>query len=216
MKSPYTAPAFQLSGFNCPFCQFFASQAWGIPRLFYDRYIYDGNHDISTCMCAHCGKFSVWVCGNMVYPPHMSGPEPSPDLPPDLMRDYEEARTIVRASPRGAAALLRLVVQKLCAVLGEPGKNINDDIASLVKNRGLPQQVQQALDVLRVVGNNAVHPGQLDLRDDVDTVQKLFGLVNLVVEIMITQPKHVTEMYSSVIPDSLRVAIDRRDSGKKT
>src|SRR5688572_10249423 len=85
---------------------------------------------------------------------------------------------------------LRLAIKKLCAELGETGKNINDDIASLEK-KGLDKRVQQALDIVRVIGNDAVHPGQIDLRDDRDTATKLFGLVNLIAEKMITEPKHV-------------------------
>ena len=59
---------------------------------------------------------------------------------------------------------------------------------------------------------NAVHPGQIDLKDDIDTANKLFGLVNLIADVMITQPKHVDELYESVVPDSQKAAIDRRDS----
>ena len=62
-----------------------------------------------------------------------------------------------------------------------------------------------------VVGNNAVHPGQIDLRDDVETVLKLFGLVNLVADVMITQPKQVDALYDSVVPESQRQAIAKRD-----
>ncbi len=131
------------------------------------------------------------------------------DLPDELKRDYEEARTILSLSPRGAAALLRLCIQKLCAKLGERGKNIDDDIACLVK-KGLDPRVQKALDVVRVVGNNAVHPGQMDLSDDRATAEKLFGLVNLVTEIMITQPKHIDEMYKQ-LPEASLKAIEKRD-----
>jgi hypothetical protein len=145
----------------------------------------------------------------VLYPPLRVGIEPNVDLPPDILRDYDEARSILDASPRGAAALLRLAIQKLCAHLGEAGKNINDDIASLVK-KGLDKRVQQALDIVRVVGNDAVHPGQIDLRDDRDAATKLFGLVNLIAEKMITEPKHVEALYGS-LPEVKRQAIEKRD-----
>ncbi len=147
----------------------------------------------------------------MVYPLTSNAPLPNPDLPSDIAGDFDEARTIVMLSPKGAAALLRLCIQKLCVELGEPGKNINDDIKALVKN-GLPVKVQQALDIVRVVGNNAVHPGQIDLDDDPVIASQLFGLVNLITEIMISQPKHVAQLYQNVVPQSQRDAIDKRDS----
>jgi hypothetical protein len=118
---------------------------------------------------------------------------------------------ILDLSPRGAAALLRLGIQKLCKHLGETGENLNADIAALVK-KGLDVRVQRALDVVRVIGNNAVHPGHIDLRDDRATAEKLFGLVNLIAELMISQPKHVQELYES-LPEDARKAIERRDGG---
>ena len=131
----------------------------------------------------------------------------------DVRRDYEEAGTILDASPRGAAALLRLAVEKLCKGLGEPGRDLNADIASLVA-KGLDQRVQQALDVVRVIGNNSVRPGQIDLRDDRATAETLFGLVNLICEKMITEPKHVDELYTK-LPEAARQAIEKRDTRKQ-
>jgi hypothetical protein len=92
------------------------------------------------------------------------------------------------------------------------GDNINGDIAALVK-KGLDPRVQKALDIVRVVGNHAVHPGQIDLRDDRPTAERLFGLVNLICEKMISEPKHVEEMYGK-IPEELRAAIEKRDKAK--
>ena len=96
-------------------------------------------------------------------------------MPDDIKLDYNEARTILGRSPRGAAALLRLAIQKLCKHLGQSGANINGDIKALVA-AGLPPKVQEALDTVRVIGNESVHPGQIDIRDDVETAIKLFPI----------------------------------------
>jgi hypothetical protein len=148
--------------------------------------------------------------GEMLYPTECTSPMPHPDLPESCLTDYEEAREIAEVSPRGAAALLRLCIQKLCKAVGQPGVNINDDIAALVKG-GLSQQIQQALDVVRVVGNNAVHPGVMTLDDHADHVRTMFESVNIIVEQLITQPKKIAAVYSS-LPDRARKAIERRDS----
>jgi len=163
--------------------------------------------------CFNCQKIIVWIYDKLLFPPELHGEEPNIDIPDDILRDYEEARSILNLSPRGSAALLRLVIQKICIYLGEDGKNINNDIASLVK-KGLSPIIQQALDVVRVVGNDAVHPGILDLRDDRDTASKLFRLINLISERMISHPKHVRNMYDTLVPESKKKQIEDRDSKK--
>jgi hypothetical protein len=97
--------------------------------------------------------------------------------------------------------------------VAEKGDNINDDIASLVK-KGLSPLVQKSLDVVRVVGNEAVHPGTLDLRDNRDVASTLFRLVNLIAEQMISHPKHVNDIYENVVPDTKKAQIERRDAKK--
>ncbi len=160
--------------------------------------------------CSLCKGISFWLNREMIYPPAKSAAPPNVDLPPDIIQDYEEARDILQRSPRGAAALLRLCIQKLCMFLGEKGENINSDIASLVK-KGLPEKVQRALDIVRVVGNNAVHPGQINLMDDPTSATRLFGLVNLIADVMITQPKHVEDLFEQIVPKSNKDAIAKRD-----
>lgn len=70
-----------------------------------------------------------------------------------------------------------------------------------------------ALDVVRVIGNEAVHPGQVDLRDDRDTATRLFGLVNLIAEKMISEPKHVAAMYNALPQPKLKAIEDRDKRG---
>jgi len=146
----------------------------------------------------------------MICPAGSAVPMPEPDMPDDVQSDYLEARDIANRSPRGGAALLRLAMQKLMVALGEGGKDLNKDIGSLVK-KGLPLKIQQALDAVRVIGNNAVHPGELDLRDDIATANALFDLLNMIVSVMITQPKQVEAVYEK-IPAGAREQIERRDT----
>jgi hypothetical protein len=142
-----------------------------------------------------------------------TAPLPHPDLYLDARDDYEEARSIANSSPRGAAALLRLVIQKVCKQLGESRKDINADIGNLVA-KGLPQGVQKALDVVRVVGNNAVHPGQIDLRDNPSIAAKLFELVNIIIEKMVSEPAQINALFDD-LPEGQKSQIARRDAGKQ-
>ena len=159
--------------------------------------------------CFVCDRLSLWVGESLVLPTVKRGAPPHPDTPSSIEADFQEARSIVNLSPRGAAALLRLAIQKLCVELGEPGRDLNTDIGSLVA-KGLPVEIQQALDAVRVVGNEAVHPGELDLRDDFDTAEHLFELVNMIVEERISKPKRLAALYER-LPTAKREAIVARN-----
>lgn len=169
---------------------------------------------ISFSVCEHCKKISYWYDQKMIIPSDSPVQPPHPDMPEEIIAEYNEARSIFGRSPRAAAALLRLAVQKLVAVLGEKGDNINQDIKSLV-GKGLPVQVQQALDFCRVVGNNAVHPGEINLNDSPDIAKHLFNMINYIVEDRITRPKQIEGLYQA-LPEGAREAIEKRDRNERT
>ena len=174
------------------------------------------SHDllcVYAAQCNRCGEVSIWIKDKQMYPFDSSAPLPNADMPDILRTDYEEARAILNRSPRGAAALLRLATQKLCKHLGESGKNLNTDIKKLAA-KGLNQSIVDALDALRVIGNNAVHPGEMDLSDDTDTALALFELINLIVEKMISDPKKIQAIHSS-IPAKDKANIQKRDASKR-
>ena len=152
----------------------------------------------------------MWFEEKLIHPDSSTAPLPNGDMPEAICRDYEEARTIISRSPRGAAALFRLCIQKLCKFLGESWKNINDDIASLVA-KGLSPLIQQSLDVVRVIGNESVHPGVMDLRDNGSIAVQLASLVNIIADAMITQPKAIQSLYAQ-LPDATRNQIAKRDN----
>jgi len=150
------------------------------------------------------------VDGRIVYPTATTAPLAHEAMPPELQRDYSEARDVVELSPRASAALLRLCIQKLCVLLDQPGKNLNDDIGALVK-AGLPARVRDAFDLVRVIGNNAVHPGEMDLRDDRETALALFDLANMVVDKMIAEPTQLQSLLDR-LPEAALKARDKRDA----
>ena len=211
MKTKNIPPTFEAEAFNCPHCHAFAKQHWyyifgnsnpedfGITRNF--------PHFFSCC--EYCNESTIWYDEKIIFPQSLSAEPPNSDLPEEIIDDYNEARAILNLSPRGAAALLRLSIQKLCKHLGQPGNNINSDIQALVA-LGLPNKVQEALDCVRVIGNEAVHPGTIDLKDDRDTANQLFKLVNFIVQKMITEPREIDEMYNSLPEDKLK-GIKSRD-----
>lgn len=165
---------------------------------------------LTASSCFSCRQVSLWIGERLIHPKTGEAPPANSDLPSDIRADYDEASSILDLSPRGAAALIRLAIQKLCKHLGQPGKNINDDIAALVRG-GLPPRVQKALDAVRLIGNEAVHPGTMDLKDDRETAVTLFMLLNLIVEKTITEEKFVDDIYDS-LPPSKRAQIEKRDA----
>ena len=195
--------------FTCPHCGAIAHQSWWYNSWGENsKYTTTENNPIRVGRCANCEDSTLWVFETMVYPDTGSAPVPNPEMPDEVKALYLEAAAIQAKSPRGAGALLRLAIQVLSVTLGEKGKNINADIKSMV-SKGLPEIVQQSLDVVRVTGNNAVHPGQIDT-DDPAVVAKLFDLVNIIVEYMIAMPKKVSGLYSD-LPAAARDAIVDRD-----
>ncbi|AKB36128.1 hypothetical protein MSSAC_1538 [Methanosarcina siciliae C2J] len=163
----------------------------------------------SVSKCSHCNRYAFWIKDKMIYPVVSLAPLPSDDMPEDVKADYTEAASIVEASPRASSALLRLALQKLMPHIGERGQKIDEDIGSLVK-KGLPTKIQQSLDLVRVIGNESVHPGQLDLKDDKDTAYILFGLLNYIVQDRITNPKEIDALYSK-LPQKKLDGINNRD-----
>lgn len=209
-EGEHVAPTLRGAAFHCLHCGVLSTQGWRQLQIQWGAS--DAPVDYWWCRCNNCREVSIWKgepTGRLLDPPVGGGPRPHIDMPVDVWGDYEEARLIVGLSPRGSCALLRLAVQKLCGELGESGENIDKDIANLV-DRGLDIEVQQALDSLRVIGNNAVHPGEMDLTDDTDTATALFSLVNFIVEDRIAQPKKRKAIFDK-LPEGAKAAIRKRD-----
>lgn len=205
--SKYYPPKDQEKQFHCIHCGVYAKQNWNDLCFGYHN---ANTSPITYCMCEHCRGLSYWYESRMIIPAEAPVAPPHPDMPTSIVEEYQEARSIFGRSPRAAVALLRLAIQKLMPELGEKGDNINADIKALVA-KGLPVQVQQAFDFCRVVGNNAVHPGEINLNDTPEMGQHLFNMINFIVEDRITRPKQIAELYAQ-LPEPARAAVDKRDA----
>jgi len=205
----FIPPEVYLKSFTCPYCNAIAQQTWWSCMFDGSSSSYEDDNALRFGECQHCNTYTIWVMKDMVYPDKGNAPSPNVEMPQAVKKVYLEACSIYQKSPRGAAALLRLGIQILCKELGESGTNINNDIKNLVK-KGLPEIVQKSLDIVRVTGNDAVHPGQIDT-DDPITVASLFELTNIVVQYMITLPKQVSLLYDT-LPEDKTQAIAKRDN----
>jgi hypothetical protein len=142
-------------------------------------------------------KISFWINEQMIVLDKSSVPRAHTDMPDTCRKLYNEARAIVKHSPKSAAALLRLVIYSLMKALGESGIHIDKDIQALVK-RGLPKRLQHALEYCRLMGENGVAPGEVDLSVTSDMPLILFAVINLIVEDQISRPKRIEKTYNNL------------------
>lgn len=158
---------------------------------------------------------------SLIYPKQTSTnvDVPNPDMPENALEIYKEAAQVIDISPRSANALARLAIQMIVDNLSKntkSSKNLNTLIGNLVSD-GLPVKFQKYLDSVRVIGNDSVHPSNLDFTD-LDTSREMaLGLlksINYFVQFAYTNPKELDDLYSVLTPEQLD-GIDKRDSNSK-
>ena len=209
----YVPPQVDEDAFHCPHCNTFARQTW--ETLYWP---YGGRGKGQEILsgrignCSRCDDYHLWVESDMLYPQASSAPKPTEDMPDEVREDFNEARQIVDNSPKAAAALLRLAMEKLVQDLtGNEDQSLYNGIGELVEEGQIDGRIQKALDSVRVTGNDYVHAGEIYSPDDRETAIRLFELVNVIVELTITREKMIEEAYSE-IPENKMDGIEQRDS----
>lgn len=223
MRQIFENPEYKKMAFTCPSCSVYSKHDWVSESVnetsghFTGRILYGSKeviNELSICKCQNCGYISFWYKKELAWP-LITNVEPAlEEMPDDIKNLYNEARSIVQLSPKGSCAILRLALQKLCNRLVEHDENedINNAIKELVV-RGLPPTLQEAMDTVRIVGNEAVHPGEINLDDNKQLAYAMFRLINIIIEKMLVEPKEIKELYY-LMPKSKLQGIENRD--KKT
>ena len=192
----YYPPIFNETKFHCALCGIYSQQKW-YPLVRKENKV--GHHTkFSASQCDHCKEYCFWYGESMIVPEATPVPPAHQDMPENCKEIYDEARAVVSLSPKAAAALLRLCLQLLLEEIGENGKNIDSDIDSLVIRGLLPVEIQQILNLCRVVGDDVVLPGKIELSDNLGISRSLFEIINFVVDDRISRPKKVTTLLSRI------------------
>lgn len=209
--------------FVCPYpdCGAYAQHQWGIVQTLTTWPTRNASSartlseeiKLVAALCVACNQETIFLDQKLIVPMESQAPAPGADLPAALADDFEEARRVLPISPRGAAALLRLVLQNLLPIIGAQPDDINSMIGELVAKGTVSSAIQQALDSVRVIGNESVHPGTMDLKDNQSTALSLFNLINFIVEKAITEPREIAAIFAGLPPHKL-AGIANRDKQK--
>jgi hypothetical protein len=131
--------------------------------------------NLHVSRCNQCNGFAIWVSSELVFP-RQTG-----KMPELAEQDLEEAATVLKKSPVGSAALMRLCIQKLVPLLSQNGKGLDEHISSLVR-KGLEVEIQQAMGVLEVIQNDPARLTKLESEEEQEMALKFFDSLKAILE----------------------------------
>lgn len=205
----------------CPHCN--KETGW-VSAWMYST-IRKGENDIVIHICQMCGgAFYDYCLGRgmvgdtlaygqvRIWPDSIpsSIPQPNADMPDICKKVYEEAAHVFVHSHRAAAALLRLCLQQLLTEAGIQGNTIDRQIQNLIKSGEDPMNVL-CMDICRILGNESVHPGTINLNEDTETATILFMFINMATDRLFTAKRRVEELYQK-LPEEARKALEARNA----
>ena len=224
-------PRYSKASFDCPHCGSYAQQGWTNLKRDEEETFLSNFVDMlrirdvfSASTCLACNRTAVWRKGSALNSPQspiveaeLIWPMPEqferalpPETPAGVSQLWEEARRVAPVSARGAAALLRLALQVLLQEHVTPGEtHLSTAIAEAFVS-GVPEPVLQAMDFLRLTGNDAAHLAEVRLDEDGETLTAMFGLLRYVTEETVVRSARARSLYGS-LPQSKRDEIDKRN-----
>lgn len=229
--------------FYCPHCNVFAHQDWyhvkfgdrvvnnyGFSKIENYYEVADGvrNYEakdpnaredniLAFCVCHSCTNYSLWAAHKLVHPHKSIVKPPSEYMPIDVKEIYQEASAVLSISPRASSALLRLALERLLPQVGAKKDNINNMIAQLVSERKIVKRTKEAMDSLRIIGNDAVHASAVIFYNNGDEERvalTLFRLLNRIVNETIESEMELDEIYNG-LPKGKLDGIEKRDKQQK-
>jgi hypothetical protein len=100
---------------------------------------------------------------------------------PLVEEDFEEAAAILNKSPRGAAALMRVCIQKLLPLLKDNGLDRSHYDSALIR-KGLEVEIQQAMEVLQVLQSDSVQLTTFESQEDKEMAFRIIDSLKAILE----------------------------------
>ena len=75
----------------------------------------------------------------------------------------------------------------------------------------MSEHTRKALDLIRINGNNAVHPGEICIEEE--SIEDMYKILNMIVQELISNKKQINDMYKN-LPESYKESIKRRENKK--
>lgn len=208
----YVKPIFGEKAFNCPHCGAYSTAMWD-KYYSHNSFVEKGEKEVEgyrfyDSLCAHCNRSMIWYVKDKqarIFFPRDVAIAPEENMPDKVREIYEEASMVLRDSPRASCALLRLALQELMRYLkenidGYSGlkiENLNQDIKEVINignfHQAEKEMIEEAMNSVRLIGNRAVHPSELDINDNPEIANILFEMINFIVGEIITKPKELQE-----------------------
>lgn len=169
--------------------------------------------------CQGCHQVTIWFREQVVYPQVSSAPPAHPDMPAEARELYEEARAVLPASRRAAAALARATLEHLLPLIdpeAPTGATFGHRIQRVQEK--VSPTLGEMLDVIRHAGNKALHaatdvPDDVLVlvleEDDVSVIGFLFETINDLVDELVTKPRRRAQL-SGQLPTGVRDGIAHR------
>lgn len=116
---------------------------------------------LRLCPNTECGALVFVVKtidGSVIsYPPQLIDFDAT-DLPPKILASLEEAVACHSAKAfRASALMVRRVLEEVCEDKAATGKNLKERVAALRSVAVIPDELFDAADELRILGNDAAH-----------------------------------------------------------
>ena len=116
-------------------------------------------------------------------------------MPQNIKDLYIEASSVFELSPRSSLAIIRLALDLLCIELGADNKDsLYNKVEWLYNENVINSEIKELAHGVRGLGNDAVHPRNIDDQIDKNDAELVFELLNIIVEEKITKANRKNEL----------------------